>query len=349
MKKHYLLFASHSYAYSIMRPLQEEIRRRGDLVAWYLEDTCPDMLQPDEVRMHSIDEVMAYNPIAVFAPGNWIYDFFPGVKVAVFHGYPINKRAQKKDDHFTIRGWFDIYCTQGESSTRNFKKLEEKHRFFKVYETGWCKVDDFFKEEAEPQTSKEHPTILYGTTFTKGISSAERLLPYIEKIASKKNWKWILTFHPKLNDAQLIADYEAMAKRHDNVIFTRVINGAETFRKTDVLLCDSSSIIIEYMLFDKPVVTFRNINPGNHLLDVQNEEDIEYAIETALTHPPQLIENIHSYASYHESHRDGKNCARILDAVDDFIANYKGRIKKKPLNLIRKLKLRWKLKKFYPL
>ena len=55
---------------------------------------------------------------------------------------------------------------------------------------------------------------------------------------------------------------------------------------------------------------------------------------------------VRKYALYHEAHRDGQNSARVLDAVDDFITNCQGKIKKKPLNLIRKIKLRWRLKYF---
>ena len=110
MAKHYLLFASLNYAYSILRPLEKEILRRGDEAAWYIEDECDDLLTEGERRLKTFDEVKKYNPIAIFAPGNFIYDFFPGVKVAVFHGYPMRKRIEKIDDHFTIRNWFDIYC-----------------------------------------------------------------------------------------------------------------------------------------------------------------------------------------------------------------------------------------------
>lgn len=345
MGKRYLFFATLSYSYTILRPLQKEIWRRGDEVAWFLEDSCTDRLLPNEKRLHTIDEVMQYSPIAVFAPGNYIYDFFPGVKVALFHGYPINKRTQKRDDHFSIRGWFDIYCTQGPSSTPQFKKLEVECGFFKVYETGWCKVDDFYSAPLQPIHRSNRPTILYGTTFTKGISSARVLLPQIEKLAATKDWDWIITFHPKLNDPQLIADYMAMAEKHKNVQIFRDIDGANTYRKTDVLLCDTSSIIVEYMLMDKPVVTYRNTRPGDFLLDVRNEEEVGTAIEKALTRPKELMDNILAYTSHHEGHRDGQNSARVLDAVDDFIANYKGRLKRKPLNLVRKLKLRWQVYK----
>ena len=343
-KKHYLLFASLTYAYSIMRPLQAEIRRRGDVAAWYLEDTCPDMLEPDELRLKTIEEVMQFNPVAVFAPGNWIYDFFPGVKVAVFHGYPMRKRIEKIDDHFTLRGWFDIYCTQGESSTPYFRQLEQRHGYFKVYETGWCKVDSFFDPQLPAEPHRDVPTVLYAPTFTKGISSAWALASTIERLAMEKPWRWIITFHPKLDDPELKAQYARMAQTLPNVDFRQVNKGLETYRESDVLLCDSSSLIVEYMMLDKPVVTFRNTHPGPFLLDVQHEDEVGPALERALTAPDELMDEIHRYTSYHEGHRDGRNSARVLDAVDDFIAKYRGRIRRKPLNLIRKLKLRLRLR-----
>ena len=84
MKK-YLLFVTLPYAYSILRPLEQEIRRRGDTAAWFIERGCPDALEEGEVRLQTVRDVVDYNPVAVFAPGNYIPDFFPGVKVALFH------------------------------------------------------------------------------------------------------------------------------------------------------------------------------------------------------------------------------------------------------------------------
>ena len=133
--KRYLLYVTLPYAYSILRPLEHEIRRRGGEAAWFVEEGCPVVLEEGEVRLGTIREAVAYNPVAVFAPGNYIPDFIPGVKVALFHGYAIQKRIEAVDDHFTVRGWFDIYCTQGPSSTPYFKELEKKYGFFRVYET----------------------------------------------------------------------------------------------------------------------------------------------------------------------------------------------------------------------
>ena len=341
MGKRYLFFASLSYSYPILRPLQEEIRRRGDDVAWFLEDSCPDLLTADEKRLNTIDEVMQYNPIAIFAPGNYIYDFFPGVKVQVFHGYPINKRNDKVDDHFRLRGWFDIYCTQGESSTIPFKQLEKKHKYFKIYETGWCKTDNI--TTLKPSGPNRKPTIFVATTFSKGISSLDVLYPTIKSLVEKRDWNWMITMHPKLQDKELRQKYLELSTTFENVTYLPVLNGWEEMNNSDVLLCDSSSIIIEYMLLDKPVVTYQNTNPGKHLIDINSVNDIEGALETALSRPDYLMQNVREYSLYHERYRDGKNSARILDAVDDFIENHQNSMGSKPLNLIRKLKLRKQL------
>lgn len=347
MARRYLFFASHSYAYSILRPLQDEIRRRGDEAAWFLEPSCPDLLASDERRLHTFDEVRAYDPLAVFAPGNWIYDFFPGVKVAVFHGYPINKRAGKTDDHFTLRGWFDIYCTQGESSTPYFTELSRRHGYFKVYETGWCKADNLLSSSASPVCPGSRPTILYAATFSKKITSADHMYRVIERLAAEKPWNWVLTLHPKLTDPDLRARYTAIAARFPHVDFRPEGIEPEIMRTSDVLLCDSSSIIVEYELLDKPVVTFCNTHPGPHLIDVHSPDEVASAIERALTRPAELMEAVRRYAAFHERYRDGRNSARVLDAVDDFTDRYKGRIRPKPLNLWRRLKLRWRLRYFH--
>ena len=155
--------------------------------------------------------------MAVIAPGNWIYPFLPGIKVEVFHGYPINKRAEKKDDHFTLRGWFDIYCTQGPSSTIPFLKLEQQKGYFKVYETGWPKADDTFNPNLPPEPKRQRPCILYGTTFSKGISSVWEMAPVIDRLASEKGWDWIITFHPKLmNDSELLKSASCEEVEHSH-------------------------------------------------------------------------------------------------------------------------------------
>lgn len=342
-RKKYLFFVTVSYSYPILRPLQEEIRRRGDETAWFIEPRCPVLLRPDERHLDSIAEVMEYQPIAVFAPGNYIYDFFPGVKVSLFHGYPINKRADQHDDHFAVRGWFDIYCTQGPSSTLPFLEQERRHGFFKVYETGWCKADTFVRERKRNQRN-ERPVIFYSTTFTRHITSAPHLLSTISRLAHEKEWDWILSFHPMFADQEVLRAYRELADKCPNVTFHEGgIIDAALLNQADVLLSDASSVIVEFMLLDKPVVTYHNTMPGSHLLNVTDTAHIEAAIEQALSRPEELMEEIRAYVRYHEGHLDGHSSARVLDAVDHYIEYDRSQTRTKPRNLVRKVKLRMRV------
>lgn len=63
--KRYLLYVTLPYAYSILRPLEHEIRRRGGEAAWFIEEGCPVVLEEGEVRLGTIREAVAYNPVAV--------------------------------------------------------------------------------------------------------------------------------------------------------------------------------------------------------------------------------------------------------------------------------------------
>ncbi len=162
-----------------------------------------------------------------------------------------------------------------------------------------------------------------------------------------------IIFHPKLQDPTLRSAYRHLAATHANVTFYEGNDNVPLLQQADAMLCDTSSIILEFMFLNKPVVTFRNTSPGNHLINVQQLHDIEPALERALTRPADLMSEIQRFTMHHEPHRDGRCSARVLDAVDDFLAasnnthatGYKP-LKRKPINLIRKLKLRLSLRVF---
>lgn len=338
----YLLFVNLPYAYPILRPLQAEILRRGGEVAWFVEKECPDELRSDEIRLGTVHEVIDFNPVAVFTPGNYIPHFFPGVKVALFHGYPINKRNDHRDDHFTIRGWFDLYCTQGPSSTLVFEQLERKCGFFRVYETGWPKADIYFSSEMQVNARNVRPTVLYSSTFTRSLTSAPLLAEEIERLLVARDWNWIFMFHPKLTDPDILDRYKRIATEYPNTTYVGNTFDVTAMHKADVMLCDSSSIILEFMFLDKPVVTFRNSHPGPYLIDVRRPEEVGPALERALTRPDELMREVRTYTMFHEPHRDCRCSARVLDAVDDFLERGHVGLKRKPLNLIRKWKMRRK-------
>lgn len=337
-----LLYSAQPYAVEIMKPLQAAALRRGCQVRWFFESSSAgaSLLSPDEERLYSVADVKSFDPQAVFVPGNDVPDFFPGVKVGIFHGFSVGKRSEERG-HFRIRGFFDLYCTQGPATTIPFQELSRRYGHFKVVETGWPKVDPLFSDVQELFAKKGRPVVLYTSTFTPRLSSARVLFTEIKRLIEERDWHWLITLHPKM-DSTVKALYSALEGR--NVEYFPPGDIMSLYKRADVMLSDTSSTVPEFLLQQKPVVTFKNNQPGPHIIDVSETNEVEAALELALQRPPKLLEAIKSYCDDIHPMRDGYSSERVLDAVESFIIEGgRAHLKKKPINLIRKIKIRKKL------
>jgi len=332
VKKHYLLYGSERYALAILRPLQAAIRARGDEASWFFDGPGAEDLHADE-RLLSVAEVRAWKPIAVLTPGNHLPHFFPGVKVEVFHGFDAGKPR-----HIYIRGFFDLYCTTGPRDTKAFGEIAAKLGHFAVTETGWPKLDPFLREIAGALPPvRQQPVILYHSTFSPSWSAADTLYDEVKRLSRDGRWRWIVTFHPKMNP-ETTARYKAL--QNDYLVFAENDNILELFPQVDLMCSDTSSALSEFLLTGKPVVTFKNRRPGPQLIDIDDPAQFEPAIERALARPPELLQAIRDFADAIHPYRDGHSSERVLDAVDAFVAAGGRNRRRKPLNLWRKLKLR---------
>ncbi|MCF8035699.1 MAG: CDP-glycerol glycerophosphotransferase family protein [Desulfobacteraceae bacterium] len=342
--RRYLLYAAQLYSLSILRPLQYAIIARGDRAAWFFDpgiDAAP-WLAPDENLLRTVGEVKAYNPDAVFVPGNVVPDFFPGLKAQVFHGLA-NDFVGKKG-HYRIRGFFDLYCTRAAEETRIFSEMAQTYGHFEVAETGWPKLDPLFRgrvRDLRPDLGKARPIVLYASTFSPSMTSAPYLVESIRHLSEKGAWQWLVTLHPKM-PAQIVEKYRRLAgpnlrffESHDDIW--------PLLRAADVMLCDTSSIMLEFMLLDKPVVTYRTRSPGPHLIDVRDPGEIESAITSALNPQPTLMAAMQAFIRRFHPYRDGRSSERVLDAADQLMDKGTAHLKSKPINVIRKAKLRRKL------
>lgn len=197
MKYRFLIYINHAYAIPIGNPLQKEILKRGFEVKWFSGMEEPKNLFPENGELiENVEEAIDYQPHIVLTATDTVPDFFPGLKVQIFHGFPANKR--KGIDQFTIRGFFDLYCTQGPSSTIPFKKQQEKYKTFEVIETGWSKVDPLFPLES---TTNDKPVILISSTFTKQYSLALKrdVVEEIEQLSKTGKYQFLAVLHPKLS------------------------------------------------------------------------------------------------------------------------------------------------------
>ena len=335
--KRLLLYVEQDYSFDILRPLQDEARRRGHEVRWLVfGDASAGLLRAGEIAVRNAAEAVSYRPRAVFAPGDRVPAFIPGLKVQVFHGLNEDKRGSL----YRERGLFDLYCTQGPGMTAMLEPLAKKRGYFRIQETGWPKLDTLFSGGRDSSTC-DRPQILLASTFTPDLSGAEALYAEIARLSQSPAWQWLVTLHPKMAPAT-ITRYRALAS--DNLAFHGTDKVIELMHQADVMVSDNSSVLQEFLLLGKPVVSYRNRNPGPFLIDIREPAQLQAAIARALQPDAELQRAIIAYGPTITPWRDGASAGRIMDAVEDTLES--GWQDKKPMNLLRNLKMRRQLNYF---
>jgi len=341
----FLLYISYDYGFPIVRPLQEEILKRGYQVAWFVEvEESKKKIQPTENLLNTVEDVLNYKADVNLVACNEVPHFFPGIKVQVFHGIDFDKRGTGNKGHFNIRGFFDLYCTRGPASSVRFKELEKKLKHFKVVQTGWSKLDPLFPIQNK---INEKPVIFIASTFTKSMSLAHNKDVFVEikRLIKQNKWNWLITLHPKM-DEKIVEMFRSL-EIEANVKYIPALDNFKILKEADVMFSDTSSILIEFIVQKKPVVTFNNKNPKKHIINITEATDIEKSIEFALKRPKDLMAKIDEYINYIHPYSDGQSSKRVIDAVKLFLNNNElENLKSKPINLIRKFKIRKKLKYF---
>ena len=187
----YLLFATELYAVPILRPLAAAARARGAATGWVVPDAVAAYLTDDEPRLTHRSQVRALNPRAVFSAANWVPPGFPGAKVQLFHGFNAEKRDPGRG-HFRLRGYFDLYCTQGPATTAPFRELAHEHGYFAVEETGWPKLDPLFSGagkaaiDALRAPAADRACAMFASTFTESLSCAPAMFDTLAQAVASR-------------------------------------------------------------------------------------------------------------------------------------------------------------------
>lgn len=330
-----LLFATELYALPILRPLARAAHRADIDTAWVLPDAVAAHLGTDERRLTSLREVRRFAPDATWCAANWVAPTLPGAKVQVFHGFNAEKRDPGRG-HFRLRGFFDLYCTQGPATTEPFRDLARRHGYFAVVETGWPKLDPLFAPGADApdlRPGDDRPVVMYAATFTESLSSARAMLDTLRELVARGDRYWLLTLHPKCDPA-LLAQYRALEGPHARFLASDHL--LDMLRAADVLVCDTSSVIDEFAVQRKPVVTLRNRRPKPYMLDVALPSDVDAAIRQALAGTAQQRAALEAHADAIHPCRDGHASERVLAATQKLLDGGFEPRSRKPLNLWRR-------------
>lgn len=333
-----VLFCENNYAIDILSPIGEEAYREGcNDVLWYVhKKRIPQFPLENKVRWTSVmQEVYDFSPEAIFVPGNIVPYYLPGVKIEVFHGY-----AEKKDQ-WIIRRYFDAYFTQGPFYTSRFQQLAKKYGDFEVLETGWSRQDwvynhlHTFDDERQRllQQSGRSRILLYAPTFSPSLTSLPYIQEALSQLAKQHDVLILVKLHP-LTKPEWVNAYQQLADRQEGILWVNDYSVAKYELMADVMLSDTSSTIYEFLLLNKPVITFRstekkfywrNINSPDELCDTYDEE---MELDTMKEKRQWVIDNYDPYL-------DGLVAHRMLEGARDYILRH-GVPRYRKLNLWRK-------------
>ena len=338
-----LLFCKASYSFSILRPIELAAKQRGHQILWYASPNISGKFPfiQDHTFTSSIDEAERYVPDAIFVPGNAVPHFFRGVKVQVFHGF-----AGEKKGHFRIRHYFDLYLTQGPFFTREFQRLAKIHGDMEVKETGWPKIDPLFNGTVDTddlsrkyQIAAEQKVILYAPTFSPKLTSAPYLIDELEAIGNTEvngiRNKILIKFHP-LMSSELLDMYQERFKESTQVYIADEDDLTPFLLLADLMISDTSSAVYEFLMFDKPVITFKTTTSKKTWVDISDPEKLSAECLKSLA-AGKITDN--PIKQEYHPYTDGRSAERMLDAVEKHIDEH-GVPKRRKLDWWRRFKTR---------
>jgi CDP-glycerol glycerophosphotransferase (TagB/SpsB family) len=336
-----ILFCNLPYAFSILKPLADELTKQNENYIWYIpKDIIEQFPYTSEPHTSKIEELERFKADAIFVPGNDVPYWLRGVKVQIFHGL-----AGEKKGHFKIRDYFDLYLTQGPYFTDKFTKLSLKHKNFEVKETGWCKLDRLYAINEKIKNKKDHMLsqygakyiVLYSPTFSPSLTSVEVLYNIIQKLGEHKDILVLIKFHDKMDD-RWVEKYKNITSK--NILIVQSDDITESLQIADLMISDTSSVVYEFTLLDKPVVTFKSRSKNINWCNIINKELFyDRVIDIVVNGNDQFsIQRKQTIAQYHP-YSDGKSSKRVIEATKEHISIH-GVPNKRDLPWHRKLKLK---------
>ncbi|NKI26285.1 glycosyltransferase [Arenibacter sp. 6A1] len=341
-----ILFCQNAYAFGILSPIRNILQQQNHSYLWYISDKLlNDFPFKEEPYTVSMLDLQCFESDAIFVPGNEVPHYLRGLKVQVFHGL-----AGEKKGHFRIRHYFDLYLTQGPYFTEKFNQLKNIHRDFEVIETGWPKLDVYSTEKSKYDVEKtslleQYNTdkiILYAPTFSPSLTSAPYLIKEIQDLAETTGYVVCIKFHDLMNP-KWIKEYKKLAENIPNILYRTDKNIIKYLLQADILISDTSSVIYEFILLNKPVISFKNISDLNLWDNANNYNGLTDKVIKNLEQDPFAPERAYINEQFHP-YQDGKSAQRMVAAVQNYIET-KGVPEKRKLSLLRRLKINSKFGK----
>ncbi len=335
-----ILFCQNNYAFGILEPIKQVLVEKGyDFIWFVVEKIVKDFPFSSDNHTSNILDLIVYKSDVIFVPGNEVPYYLRGLKTQIFHGL-----AGEKKGHFRMRHYFDLYLTQGPYFTNRFNDLKADYKDFDVVETGWPKLDVYGKDKASYSEEKTEllskynaqKILLYAPTFSPKLTSAPFLVEPLKQLIKNSSYLILIKFHPLMSE-EWVKTYKELAENHTNLIVQEEKNIIKFLLMTDLLISDTSSVVYEFLLLDKPVITFKSISQNINWENSEDYDSLTSLVESNLNEDPFATQRQTIYNEFHP-YNDGKSALRMVEAVEEYI-HTNGVPEKRKLSFLRRMKI----------
>ena len=331
-----LFYISKKYSIPIIAPIVKYLEKTEHSFAFFMSKKVRNELSLEfnnHKLLQNIEESKLFSPDVVIVPGNFVDFRIPGIKVQIFHGLGVEKAS-----HYKIRHFFDVYCTSGPFVTKKYRRLQKRNKYFLVKETGWTKIDHIISYPTENlkeryNIPKDKKIILFAPTHSKKMQSAESLLPVIPNIINEDEI-WFLKFHELMNK-----EVKNSIGNSKNIKIIDEYDITPYLHLADILITDTSSVAYEFMILNKPIITFKTQSRKNKGIDISQPNQLRQAIDRSLSDPQEFHQNRINHIAEINPRIDGNICENLIAILERIINNNELHNKKKPMNLFRKLQI----------
>ncbi len=270
------------------------------------------------------------NTVIMFRNSAWRFPSPKIKKIGLEHGAYNFKRFSKA--HYY--NMFDIFLMTSQTDVERVKKRGVRT----AKSIGYPKIDSACDGSITPKEldtlaarivlDKTKKTILFSSTWDgSGMSAIEKWYDNIDQLSDQYNV--LTTVHPWMSEK-----YKIALRNNQKVIFINEYVILNYILLSDVCVGDTNSLIAEFCLLDKPVITFRvppTIRTMPDVIELIEKvsiridafSEIENAIARALNNPGEFAQARKELTDLMLDNRDGNAGLRVAEEILKFSPDLK--------------------------
>ena len=120
-------------------------------------------------------------------------------------------------------------------------------------------------------------------------------------------------------DKEKISEYQNMAgdslKVLGNVEITPYLHAS------DIMISDTSSVVYEFMVLDKPVITYKTISNSDKCYNIEHPSELRAALDFCFTKPEEIVKKQQEFLKQVNPTLDGEISEKIFKSLDEWRHN----------------------------